>query len=323
LTKKEEGKKAIPEKQPAKVISLDEYRKGRVERQVSGKTSNGVKKMGTAGHPTGQSANLSASQSRVSYEVGGEHGSVDDILEKFRMAEYLITIAMSVGDNEEKIGIAEEALKTFPDFTSAYNILAEFKAQDSNERLAYYQKGIEAWERFHEFLEYESSVRNSEPDLAPYFTAMLGAAESLWSLKRFEESLVTYWTILKIEKHDLYGIRFIIIARLLEFDKNEEFNELILTIPTEKSSVICWGKVLYYFRLGELEDAVEELATAMKESPRVADYLIGLTTLPFEMPRYDELNKKSEQAWAASLLSESWKSTTGASAWLKKSLPKN
>jgi len=323
LTKKEEGKKAISKKQPAKVISLDEYRKERVERQEPGKISNGVKKMGTAGHTTSQSSSFSASQSRVSYQVGSEQGNVDDILEKFRMAEYLITIAMSVGDNEEKIGIAEEALKTFPDFTSAYNILAEFKAKDSNARLAYYQKGIEAWERFHEFLEYESSVRNSEPDLTPYFTAMMGAADSLWSLKRFEESLVTYWTLLKLEKHDLFGIRFIIIARLLEFDKNEEFYELISTIPTEKSSVISWGKVLYYFRLGEKENAVKELATAMKESPRVADYLTGLTTLPFEMPRYSELNKKSEQVWAASLLSESWKSTAGAMYWLKKSVPKN
>jgi tetratricopeptide (TPR) repeat protein len=319
LVKKKENKKAIPQEERAKVISLDEYRKGRVGKQALGKVAESVKTMGNARHSTRHSAGHSG----ASYKVGGELENPSDILEKFRMAEYLITIAMSVGDNEEKVGIAEEALKTFPDFTAAYNILAEFKAKDGKERLAYFQKGVEAWERFHQFLVYESSVRNAEPDLNPYFNAMKGVADSLWAMKRREESLVQYWNMLNLEKHDSFGIRFIIMARLLEMGKNDEFYNLVLTIPSDTSSVINWGKVLYYFRRGEKDKAVAEIKTAMKGSPRVADYLLGTISLPFEKPRYDELSKKTEQGWAASLLFEPWKSTVGALGWLKEILKKD
>lgn len=289
----------------AKVISLDEYRKVRVGKRVTGKITDSVKKLGNA------------KNSRISYPVGGGPENTGDILEKFRMAEYLITIAMSLGDNEEKVGIAEEALKTFPDFTAAYNVLAEFKAINGEERLAYFQKGVEAWDRFHEFLEYESRARNAEPDLTPCFVAMQGVADSLWSMDRKEESLAGYWKMLKLEKHDSLGIRFIIIARLLEMGKNNEFNDLVNSIPSAASSVASWGKALFQFRRGAKKMAAAELKTALKESPHVADYLLGRVSLLFAMPRYGELSKKSEQAWAASLLFESWKSTDGAVAWLK------
>jgi len=292
----------------AKVISLDDWRKSRGEgNRVNSISFNMVrKKYKRVAH--------SSNTGKSILEPGGKDSTE---LENIRIANYLITVAISVQDKKEKIRLAEEAISIFPHCSAAFNILAVEKATSAIERFGYYKKGVDGGEFFTRTNMLDFGRKFSAIERQPYIVSLKGAGDALWEMGENDASLVYYWRVVRLDESDRLGVVQILATRLLEMDRGYALSDFFISSNNGKGPVIPWVKVFHYFREGDFEKALENYRIASQKHPGVLLFLTGEKVLPEKIPPYEEISGKMLDAWGATLLKSSCDSLPEAMHWLK------
>lgn len=246
-------------------------------------------------------------------EVNLNKKKVSNIIE----AIDLIEEAWEIENRNEKILLAEKAIKIDVNCTEAYILLAEIKAETPLESVEYYEKGIQAaktslGEDYEKFKGHFWGFHETRP----FMRAMAGYSESLWYLNEENKSIDVLQEMLELNPNDNQGMRTILVTRLLILNRFLEAEKLIHDFGDEKTASMLYGKAYLYFnkRSKKLE-ADKILIKAMEYNPYVPLYLLGLIHMPDELPDYIGFGDESEAISYVELSMLLWAKNEKAIRW--------
>lgn len=114
-----------------------------------------------------------------------------------------------------------------------------------------------------------------------------GLANTLWDMGRRQEAIDHYREMLRLNKQDNQGIRYILAVCLLEDKRDDELERLLLLNADYGMAVLKYARALLAFRReGASREAGPFLRQAIKANPHVPAYILGLKRIPKERPPY-------------------------------------
>jgi tetratricopeptide (TPR) repeat protein len=256
-------------------------------------------------------------------QIGAEQGWGDPDLKR---AQKLMYRAFEERNPAKRIALAHDALAISPNCADAYVLLAEEEADTVQRALAYYEQGVAAGERAlgKEFFEENTGHFWGILETRPYMRARQGLADALWRLKRQEEARDHFRDMLRLNPGDNQGIRDLLLALLLEMERDDEARQLLEQYRDEWTAVWLYTGALLEFRQhGASGHANKSLADALEENPHVPAYLTGRKRIPNRLPPLVGWGEESEAIAYASDHLNHWRRTPGAVEWLSESkMPK-
>jgi len=225
---------------------------------------------------------------------------------------------------KDRVACANEALEISPDCADAYCILAEDKAKKLTDKIAYYQKGVEAGQRalgssfFRENKKHFWGLIESRP----FMRAKLGLALRLWESGDKKEGISHCWDLLELNESDNQGVRYILINFLVETKDIEGLEKLFKFTPNDGSALWLYPKALGLFQKeGNSKKALKTLDEAFQRNNFVPEYLLGKNKIPKKEPEHYSWGSKEEAIIYTLDGQKGWQVTEGALEWLKNNIP--
>ena len=238
-----------------------------------------------------------------------------------QFAQDIMYEAWEAESAKEGIRLAKEALSISLDCADAYNLLAEEEAETLEEVKDLYQKGIDAGrralgEKIFKKGEYRFWLYTPT---RPYMRARAGLMECLWELGDYDEAIVHAKEMLKLNKGDNQGIRYLLIAYLAELGRFDELDKFMSkNYKTDCEAEWIYTRVLLAFaKNGDSKKAGKELEVALKRNFYVAEYLTGKKLIPRFLPDRIAVGGEDEGFCCAARNIKAWKKLPGAIDWLK------
>jgi hypothetical protein len=238
-------------------------------------------------------------------------------------AQALMYEAFDATSPKERIKLARKALEISPDCADAYVLLAEH-ADSLKEAMEFYEQGVAAGERAIGPGTFRDDAGHfwGLLETRPYMRARAGLADLLWTSGRREDAIGHLREMLRLNPNDNQGLRYPLASWLLAEGRDEELAGL-LDQYDEDSANWAYSKALAAFRKhGDSPAATKLLQAAKKVNKYVLDYLAGEKMLPRERPGMYSPGSEEEAILYAGEALPAWKSTPGATAWLRESAPK-
>jgi len=221
-----------------------------------------------------------------------------------------------------QLQLAGQALKECPDCADAHVILAE-RRSDVRQACELYAQGVAAGERALGQKTFEQDAGHfwGLLETRPYMRARFGLAQSLAALGRTEEAVGHYQELLRLNRDDNQGVRYLLLPALMELGRDEEAADLIAGSGDEDTAAWAYARVLLAFRMeGAGASSTKLLQQAVKTNRYVPKYLLGNSEMPVSLPGSYSLGSEEEAAICAAELMGAWNDTPGASKWLKAAL---
>jgi tetratricopeptide (TPR) repeat protein len=251
-----------------------------------------------------------------------EYDGFDDLppLAPLDQAQELIYRAWEEPGKRERKKLARQALELSADCADAYVILAEDNTETLVEALIYYEAGVQAGRRAigEKMFAEETGYFWGILETRPYMRARGGLANTLWELGRRQEAIDHYWEMLRLNKQDNQGIRYILAVCLLEDKRDDELGKLLSLNADDGMAMLQYARALLAFRReGPSREAGRYLQQAIKSNPHVPAYILGLKRIPKERPLYLDWGGEREAAYVASEVKHIWWREEGAIRWLR------
>jgi len=237
-------------------------------------------------------------------------------------ARGLVFEALDSPDPKERVALARKALEVDPDHADAYLLLAE-EAKNRKEALAFLEQGVAAGERALGPEAFQGGVGHfwGLIETRPYMRARERLAHALWETGRRDEAVAHVQDMIRLNPNDNQGLRYTLSRWLYNEGRDDELAALLKAYK-EATAAWAYTKALFAFRQkGDTPEARKLLQAALKANKHVPAYLLGRKELPVEPPELYGIGDNDEAViYAAGSLGD-WKSTPGATAWLKASSP--
>jgi tetratricopeptide (TPR) repeat protein len=237
----------------------------------------------------------------------------------------LLREAYEANSINERIKLAEEALKLYPNNADAYIFLAESQ-DDYYKASKFYRKGMEAGRKdigekdFEEFKGHFWGFHETRP----YMRAKAGYAATLYLLERYDESIQEYAKIIELNPNDNQGVRYSYASILVNHRKFEAYEKLRDIFDDEGSAMWLFTYAAYLFKKnGKSKLADNALKQANEANPHVLQYLVGKKEIPDIMPSSYGFGDESEAIIYLRECSELWLDMPAASVWVNDFLKKN
>ena len=146
-------------------------------------------------------------------------------------------------------------------------------------------------------------------------------AECLWALGRRDEAVDHFTEILRLDRADHQGIRYVLAARLLELDRDEALDRLLADYD-EQTTVFLFSRALRAFRRkGDSKAAREALKKARAANRHIIPGLLhGAPDFDFDGTANVVAGGQIEACLYLIDFSGGWKQTPGAITWLRRVL---
>ncbi len=219
---------------------------------------------------------------------------------------------------KRRVDLARRALEISPDCADAYIILAE-ETRTPEEARDVYQKAVEAGERAigpEGFREYEGHFWGVI-ETRPYMRARLELAELLWLQGETAAAAEHLNDMLRLNPSDNQGVRYLLMACLIESDRDQEAMALLNRFKDDASSGWAYDRALLAFRKsGESHRADRALNRALEANVFVPLYILGLAPPPREAPDFVGIGDEAEAIDYAMTAHRSWAHQPEAADWL-------
>jgi hypothetical protein len=153
----------------------------------------------------------------------------------------------------------------------------------------------------------------------PFMRYMAGKAELCFEVGEPKKGFDLYYEMLNLNPGDNQGVRYILLARhgvRMEYDV---MRELIKKYPDDASAEWAFTAPLLTFQKeGDTLAAKEPLHRALNHNPFVAEYLLGRSDLPEEIPDQIAMGEESEAQSYADQFMGVWQKIDGALTWLER-----
>jgi tetratricopeptide (TPR) repeat protein len=151
----------------------------------------------------------------------------------------------------------------------------------------------------------------------PYMRARLGLAEALRDAGRDDEALADYRALLELNPGDNQGVRYLLLAALLELGLDDEAGQLLAEHEPDIQALWPYGRLLWQLRVeGDTAQTRAAFDAAVKTNPYVVSYLLDPDSIPDDRPSHFALHSREEAAYVADTLAEAFEATDGALEWL-------
>jgi tetratricopeptide (TPR) repeat protein len=214
---------------------------------------------------------------------------------------------------------ARQALALSPDCADAWVILAE-AASTPEVALERYEQGVAAGVRAIGAKRFEALVGEfwEELDTRPYMRARLGVALTLRELGRDEEALSHYREMLRLNPNDNQGVRYLLVAALLDLGRNEDAGKLLDEHDDDIQAVWPYARVIWHFRTeGGTDRTRAALDEAIAANRHVVEYLLDADSIPFRRPPHFAIGSREEAVYVADELGKACEATPGLRDWLR------
>lgn len=215
-----------------------------------------------------------------------------------------------------RVQLAREAIAICPDCADARTILAE-QAGTPEAEFRYYTEGVAAGERALGPAAFEETVGHfwGVSSTRPYMRARFGLAACLEKAGRFEDAVVHYRELLRLNPNDNQGARYALLPLLIRLGRDAEAEALLKQYNEEASALWAYARALLVFRSrGKSPVARQALREALGVNPHVPKLLDYPGTLP-ELPHY-EPGEVSEAVVCVHELRPAYAETPGALDWV-------
>jgi tetratricopeptide (TPR) repeat protein len=219
--------------------------------------------------------------------------------------------------DKRRVKLAQEALEISPDCADAYVLLAEETARNPAEALKLYEQGMQAGERalgpegFQEAVGHFWGIMETRP----YMRARAGVAECLWATGKYDEAIVHYQEMLRLNPGDNQGNRYMLARLLLKQGQDEELGRLLDQFDDGRAEWI-YTRALWLYRChGDGPKATKALKEAIEQNRFVPLYLSGLKEPPSRLPDYMGFGDENEAIHYFVEHVGAWLDTPGALVW--------
>jgi tetratricopeptide (TPR) repeat protein len=156
----------------------------------------------------------------------------------------------------------------------------------------------------------------------PYMRARLGLAQALRDVGRHDEALAHYRALLELNPGDNQGVRYLLLAALLDLGLNHEAGVLLAEHEDDLQALWPYGRLLWRLRV-DAGTARTRAAfdAAIQANPYVVSYLLDPDSIPFDRPPHFALRSREEAAYVAETLADAFAATDGALEWLATQAP--
>ena len=236
-------------------------------------------------------------------------------------AQHLIYDAWEASARKRRLELARRALKISPLCADAWTIIAEEGCDNAPDRATYFSRAVEAAEQVlgPKMFEENSGHFWMIFDTRPYMRARAGLAAALWNIDQREAAVEHYRDLLRLNPRDNQGIRYTLLAKLLELGRDGEASDLIATYGPEPAAAFVYSRALIaYRRQGNNNKSRNLLVQAVQCNPHVPSFLLGKRRIPRRNPDYYSLGDDREAIIFAGEFLLTWKKTPGALEWLAK-----
>jgi tetratricopeptide (TPR) repeat protein len=238
-----------------------------------------------------------------------------------QQAQDLIYSAWEEDSGPKRVKLAHEALRLSRDCADAYVLLADESVVTPHEQLQLYRDGVAAGERAlePEGLDRDAGAFWGAIETRPYMRARSGLATCLWDLGRREEAIEVQRQSLQLNPNDNQGLRYTMLAWLLEVGRMNEVRAL-LDQYDERTASWQYGEALYAYRVeGPASPKARSALKLAKQANRfVPSYLLRNKPMPEELPDSTGFGDESEAICCAFEQALAWTVTAGALEWLAK-----
>ena len=249
----------------------------------------------------------------VGFGRGGRSASPLD------QAQEIMYDAFDASKPEERIALALQALEVSADCADAYALLAEY-APTRKEALSLYEQAVDAGVRSLGPKTFKRDVGHfwGLLETRPYMRARLGLADTLWALGRQDEAAEHLVEMLRLNPNDNQGLRYILAPWLVTLGRDDELDRLLTSYEDDGSATWAYTRLLLAFRRQAGAPALAKLLKeALLANEHVPDFLLGAKPVPREQPPYYSRGDESEAVLYAATGLSGWKSTPGATTWLR------
>jgi tetratricopeptide (TPR) repeat protein len=215
--------------------------------------------------------------------------------------------------------LARQALATSADCADAYVLLAEETARTLEEARDLFAQGVAAGERAlgKEAFEQDAGYSWGIVATRPYMRARAGLASCLRLEGRRHEAIEHWTDMLRLNRGDNLGQRYLLLAALLEEGDVTAAEALLKRYSGDDAASWAYGRALLAFRTrGDTPPAKRARTRAITTNPHVPAYLTGAKKLPSTMPEHIGFGDESEAVTCAAEQMAAWRATPGALAWL-------
>ncbi len=218
-----------------------------------------------------------------------------------------------------RVVLARRALRTLPDCTDAYVLLAE-AARTPEEAAELYAAGVEAGKRtlgvgFTQ--EYEGDFW-SAVETRPFMRALHGLAREQILLGRVEEGIANMQELMRLNPLDNQGVLYQLLPLLIADGRLTEAEDLLANDEDDPMAVCLYCRALLAFcRHGDTPTTRRLLAVARAANPHVPAFLLGKREPP-ERSEWCELGSEEEAAVSVEACILAWNAVPGAMDWLER-----
>lgn len=239
-----------------------------------------------------------------------------------RAAQELIYDAWEIDNKSMRIKMAKKALSIFPDCADAYNIMAQDAAKSLQEAEGYYKLGMEAGrralgeKRFRE----DSGYFWGFLETRPYMRSRAGLMQCLWDEGNHDEAIGHSRELLRLNKNDNQGIRYILITYLANLGRYDELESFMNSPEYKEDGMAEWlytRAMLSFARKGDTPQSRKLLSVAFSRNRYVPDYLLGKKKIPRILPETITVGGQDEAYCYAATNLLSWEKIPGSLIWLE------
>ncbi|MEW6307584.1 MAG: HEPN domain-containing protein [Bacillota bacterium] len=241
---------------------------------------------------------------------------VDSALQR---AQQLIYDAWEAPTRERVVALATRALEVSPDCADAYVLLGEYTAKTFDQAIKLYTAGVKAGERAISEGTFPVGAGHfwGVVETRPYMRARAALAESLRESGQREEAAEHCQELLRLNPRDNQGIRYLLMACLIELGQDKEAARLWRQYKGERTAEWAYTRVLLTFRQhGDSARTRAVLKRALASNQFVPSYLLRRKRVPRQLPDAYGFGTAEEAACYAHRYRATWQSVPGALALL-------
>lgn len=236
-----------------------------------------------------------------------------------RQAQALVAEIWEEEDPDLQFALAQEALEISPDCADAWNFLADY-TESAQEAMRCYEQAEQAARRVlaDDFEDFKGDFWGYLPT-RPFMRALQGKAIIHEELRENDQAIAIYREMLELNPNDNQGVRWRLLGLLLLTKQHPQAQALIDEYPDDVYALWPYSRLLLAFIESRTESELASLLDrAYASNKHVISYLLGEKAVPETLPAYFSPGDESEAIGALPALLPVWKTTAGATAWLRK-----
>jgi tetratricopeptide (TPR) repeat protein len=233
-------------------------------------------------------------------------------------AQQLVAKAFKTTDFGRRIDLAQQALDLSAECADAYAILAQ-TVTDPREALPLLKRGLAVAEKLlpqQDFSAHTGDLWSSRHG-RPYLRCRLSLGECLWTLGRRDEAVDHLIEILRLDRADHQGIRYLLAAHFLELGRDDEFDRLLADYD-EPTAFFLFSRALREFRRhGDSKAARKALKRARAINRHIIPHLLHDASYLDVAPTVLAGSESEAHVYLMDF-GGGWKQTPGAITWLRR-----